>query len=83
MYSYCRVKNIDTVTATYVGQELTAGQEYQIQDNERIRWATDDPVIAAITDDKLQVDDSSTWIVSYNDQLSYLRMQIAILLYLL
>ena len=73
MYQICKVKNIDTVAGTYVGTLLNPNDEYTIEDQERLRWANDDTVIAAITSDKLQVGSSSEYISGYSDQIDWLK----------
>jgi len=73
MYALCKVKNIGSETATYCGQELTVGQIYQIQDFERVKWASDDDVLSAVTNDLLQIGDGEEWLVPYSEQLALLR----------
>jgi len=73
MYNVCYVKNIDSVNHTWVGQLFTPGFEYQIQDFERIRWSTDDDVIADITSDLLQVGNGTSYITGYSDQIDWLK----------
>jgi len=73
MFSICKVKNIDSVQGTYCGKVLDPNDEYTIPDNDRIIWSTNDPVLSAITDDKLQVGNDTIYLTSYSDQISYLK----------
>jgi len=72
-YNICKVKNIDTVSHTYSGQEITAGSTYTIQDGERITWANNSTLLAHITSDKAQIWDSVAAISDYNDQIEWLK----------
>jgi hypothetical protein len=67
-----RVKNIDTVTATYQGQQLTASQVYTLEANEIGKWATDDAVIDAISDAKLQIGNDTEFITGTANQINAL-----------
>jgi hypothetical protein len=68
-----RVKNIDTVTATYQGMMLTAGQEYTLEANEVNKWATDDLVLDAIVNLKLQVGNDTEWLSGTGNQIDELK----------
>ena len=72
-FNICKVKNIDTVSHTYCGQEITSGSTYQIQDSERIAWTINDNLLEDITNDKAQIWDSSSAISSYSDQIDWLK----------
>jgi hypothetical protein len=67
-----RIKNIDTVTGIYQGMTLTAGQEYTLETNEVNKWASNDAVLDAIINLKLQVGNDSEWIVGTSNQISEL-----------
>jgi hypothetical protein len=75
-FNVCYVKNISGSTKTYLGQEITSGSYYQIQDVERIAWSTDDGLLADITSDAAQISSSNSdddLITAYSDQISYLK----------
>lgn len=67
-----RVKNIDTVTATYQGQQLTASQIYTLEANEINAWALDDAILDAISDSKLQVGNDTEFITGTANQIAEL-----------
>jgi hypothetical protein len=75
-FNVCYVKNIDTVTHTYSGQEITAGSYYQIQDGERAKWMIDSTLLVDIANSDAQIgksDQAADLISDVSEQISYLR----------
>jgi len=72
-FNICKVKNIDSSTHTYCGQEITAGSTYTILDSERISWTVSDTLISDISADKAEIWDSVAAINTYSDQINWLK----------
>jgi len=49
------IKNLDTEAGQYCGKDLSAGESYEITEEARLLWATDDSVLDAIDSEKLGV----------------------------
>jgi hypothetical protein len=56
-----RVRNDTGLTKTWAGQQLTNGQEYDIEANELNKWRTNDVVIQDISSLDLAVGDGATY----------------------
>jgi len=74
-YNICKVKNIDTVTHTYCGQDIVAGATYTIPDSERLLWAACDDLLDDISGGDAQIWDSSAAISGTSDQIDWLKDQ--------
>jgi len=72
-FNVCKVKNIDSVSHTYCGQEITAGGTYTIQDSERVAWFNCDDLLSDITADKAEIWNDSAAIDAYSDQINWLK----------
>jgi hypothetical protein len=72
-YPVCKIKNISGDTLTIHGQEMANNAVYVIQDIDRIDWASDDSVIASITNDDVQVGDADTWLMTHAMQIAHLQ----------
>lgn len=68
-----KVKNIDTVQGTYMGEILEANDEFTVPETDRIAWASDDDVINGISTDKLQVGNDTEYFTGYDLQLQKLK----------
>ena len=76
-FNVCKVKNIDSVSHTYCGQEITAGATYTIQDSERVSWFNNDDLLADITADKAEIWDGSAAIDACSTDAASAGCQIA------
>ena len=68
-----KIKNIDTVSHTYCGQEIVADGYYIIQPLEDILWANSDSLIIDITDGKIQINDGTIDISGISNQINFLK----------
>lgn len=71
-FNVCKVKNISGSPLPLI-KTLTTGEEYVIPDSVRLEWATNDNVLAAITNDDLQVGDGSIYFDEYSLQIDWLK----------
>ena len=72
-YAICRVKNISGGVITLCGKELAIDELYTIEDLDRIRWGTDDQVMAAIVGEDLHVYDANGVIEGSAQQIAHLQ----------
>lgn len=68
-----KIKNADTVTHTWVGQEILAGAYYTIQATQENKWANDDVLLTAIGDGLALVNDGTNDISGIANQINYLK----------
>ena len=71
-----KIKNNDTVTHTWLGQEVLSEELYQIQPLEEIAWANDDQLLIDISNSVAIVNDGNNDITSINDAINYLKSDI-------
>ncbi len=68
-----KIKNNDSETHTWVGQEIQAGQYYQIQPLEEMAWANDSSLLSDIGSGIAIVNDGSSDITDINEAINYLK----------
>jgi len=73
-YPMCFIKNIAGETKTLHGKQFAINEEYKIEDIERIAWAVDDFVLAAISSEEfvIGINPSYYW-ESHSDQIDWLK----------
>lgn len=71
-YTLCKIKNIDSESHSYEGQLLNPNDEYQITDNERIRFSTCNILLEDIAAGKAQIGDGSSWFSDTSTQYRWL-----------
>lgn len=67
------IKNIDTVTHTYAGQQITAGGQYTIDAAELNRFGNDDDLLADIANAKAQINNGVNDLNGVAAQIDYLK----------
>lgn len=70
------IKNIDVVTNTYQGQEITSGSYYLIQQHESVNMANDDHLLDHINNGKAQMarsNDGNNDIAGVSNQINFLK----------
>lgn len=72
-YPLCKIKNISGSSEILNGKEFENNEIFIIPDLDRIDWATDDDVVAAIVAETFQVGDASEWIESHAMQIAHLQ----------
>jgi hypothetical protein len=68
-----KVKNADSVTRTWCGQEITSGSYYELEQVEISKWANDDSVLESISDGDLIVNNGTSDISGTSKQIDYLK----------
>lgn len=77
MFNICRVKNISGETKTWCGQEIQPSGIHIIDDYERISWTMNDGVYVSVTGGELQIGDETGWLGTFNEQISWLKGDVA------
>ncbi|RLG45234.1 MAG: hypothetical protein DRN81_02320 [Thermoproteota archaeon] len=73
-YNICKVKNLDTVDASYgLGTILAPNEEFLIPDSERPSWINDTDVETAISNSKLQVGNNTTYFTDKEQQKRWIK----------
>ena len=72
-YSICKIKNETGNEAILKGKLFDVSEIYQIPDNERIAWATNDNVLIAIADETFEIHDSIGAIEGISNQIDWLK----------
>lgn len=68
-----KIKNTTVSAKTWVGQEVAAGEYYEIQPNEEIRWANDSTVLSDIGSGDALVNDGASDIIDVNKAINFLK----------
>lgn len=71
-YTICKIKNISGSVQNII-KEWAIGEEYQVPDNLRIKYATFDAILVAISNGVLQVGDGSSYFSPVSTQLDWLK----------
>lgn len=68
------IKNIDSVSHTYQGQEIAAAGVYEIQPTEQTRFANDSQLLIDIANEKAQIGTAcDSFISDINEQITHLK----------
>lgn len=68
-----KIKNNDSIAHTWCGMEIPAGQYYQIQPNEEIKWAHDSELSIDIATGLAIVNDGAVDITDVNSAIEHLK----------
>jgi hypothetical protein len=73
-----KIKNNDSVSHIWCGQEIQPTEYYQIQPSEESRWANDSTVLSDIGNSLALVNDGSSDITNINDAINWLKSNVPV-----